>query len=69
MITLYSTHCPKCKVLEMKLEQKKIDHEVVDNPEEVVNFGKENNIMSAPILVVDGAIYDFSSAVKLLSTL
>ena len=69
MITLYSTHCPKCKVLELKLNQKKVDFNVIDNPDAVVAFGAQHNIMSAPILDVDGCAYDFSDAVKFLNNI
>ena len=69
MITLYSTHCPKCKVLELKLNQKKINYNIVDDPDAVVDFGKENNILSAPILDIDGKIYEFSSAIKAVNSL
>lgn len=69
MITLYSTHCPKCKVLELKLNQKKINYDMIDDPDAVVNFGKENNILSAPILDIDGKIYDFSNAIKVVNCL
>lgn len=31
MIKLYSTHCPKCKVLTIKLTQKNINFEVIDD--------------------------------------
>ena len=27
MIKMYSTHCPKCKILETKLKQKNIEYE------------------------------------------
>ena len=64
MIRLYSTHCPKCKIVEMKMNQKGLAFIVIDNEEEVVNTGKAHNIMSAPILEVDDEFYDFANAVK-----
>ena len=67
MIKLYSTHCPKCKVVEMKLAQKKIDYKMIDNQEEVVAVGKEHHIMSAPILQVGDEFLDFAAAVKYIN--
>lgn len=67
MINLYSTHCPKCKIIEMKLAQKNIEHTIIDNPEEVVNVGKDHNILSAPILQVDQEFMDFGQAVKYIN--
>lgn len=61
-VVLYSTHCPKCNILEKKLTQKGIDFTIVDDNAEVVRFGKSHKIMSAPILQVNNAVFDFSSA-------
>ena len=52
MITFYTTHCPKCSVLETKLKQKNI--------QEMLSLG----IKSAPVLVIDGEKYNFAEAVK-----
>ena len=59
-ITLYSTHCPKCLVLEEKLEDKNIDYELVTDVDEMVKKG----FQSAPVLEVDGKLMDFSEANK-----
>lgn len=58
MITLYTTHCPKCKVIEKKLAQKKIIYNEVSD----VNKMTELGFKSAPILEVDGRIYNFKEA-------
>lgn len=60
MIVFYSTHCPKCKVLEIKLKQKKIEYVENDNVEEMLS----KNIKSAPCLEIDGNIMSFEEAVK-----
>lgn len=57
-IILYSTHCPKCLVLEEKLEDKNIDYELVTNVDEMLKKG----FQSAPMLEVDGKIMNFSEA-------
>lgn len=70
LIKLYGTHCPKCNVIEKKLTAKGIEFELVDNPEEVLKFGEEHNMHSAPILVLqDGTILDFTGANKFINTL
>lgn len=58
MITLYSTGCPKCKVLTMKLNQKGVQYNINTNVDEMLAKG----IKSAPILEVDGKLYDFMQA-------
>lgn len=61
MLKLYSTNCPKCKVLETKLKQKNIDYEVCTDIEKM----KSLKIMSAPILEMDdGNRLNFTDAVK-----
>lgn len=38
-VIFYSTHCPKCKVLEIKLNQKNIKYTENDNVEEMLALG------------------------------
>ena len=59
-VVLYSTHCPKCNVLESKLNQKGISYEEVND----VKIMREKGFMSAPNLEVNGVDYDFKEAVK-----
>ena len=49
MITLYTTDCPKCKVLEQILQQKGLSFEVSHD----IDFLIEMGYQSAPILKVD----------------
>lgn len=58
-VILYSTHCPKCKVLEMKLKQNNIDFEEIND----VNLMVEKGFKSAPVLEVDGVTYGFTEAI------
>lgn len=67
MIRLYSTHCPRCRIVEMKLEQKKIEFEMVDDENKVVEVGKTHGIMQAPIMEVDGEFLNFNDAVKFIN--
>lgn len=61
-IILWSTHCPRCKVLELKLKQKNVNYEENNNVEEMTAKG----FKEAPKLEVDGVIMDFKQAVDWL---
>lgn len=60
MNILHTTDCPKCKVLEAKLQEKKIEYIMNNNLKELIECG----IRTAPILEVDGVFMEFSDAVK-----
>lgn len=62
MITLYSTGCPKCQVLEKRLKKNNLDFTISDD----VDFLIEKGFQSAPILGVGTLLFDFNSAMKLL---
>lgn len=64
-ITLYSTHCPKCMVLEKKLQQNNISYEEIND----VNIMTEKGYMSVPMLEVDSVSMDFNEAVKWINNL
>ena len=57
-VVLYSTHCPRCCVLEKKLQQKNISYEEVND----VEIMKEKGYLSVPVLEVDGTSMDFKTA-------
>lgn len=59
-VILYSTHCPKCKVLETKLNQKSINYEEVNDVDVMVQKG----FTTVPKLEVNGVVYDFKEAVE-----
>lgn len=61
-VTLYSTKCPQCKVLEMKLKQKGIEYAEIND----VDIMKSKGFLSAPQLEVDGVVYGFKDAVEWL---
>ncbi len=60
MIVLYSTGCPKCGILERKLNEKNISFTKRTDVDEMLALG----IMSVPVLSVDGDMMDFSKAVQ-----
>ncbi len=64
MIVLYSTNCPKCIALEKMMLDRDISFTLNVDNDEVIKVGEEHNILSAPILEVDGTFMDFSKAVK-----
>lgn len=61
-VTLYSTHCPQCRIIEQKLSKKNINYQCIDKLEDVVEFGQKHDIKSAPILDVDGEVMSFKQA-------
>lgn len=64
---LYSTGCPKCKVLEKKLKSKNVDFVIESDIESVAKLG----YTSAPILWYRNAdkYYTFSEAVKFVNNI
>ena len=60
MPTLYSTHCPKCQILEKKLAQKGIEYNEVNDIQQMLDMG----LKSVPWLEVDGQMMDFNQANK-----
>ena len=58
MIKFYSSHCPKCIVLENQMKNKKIDFEIIEDEDVYMPIAKENNIMSMPFAEIDGQIYN-----------
>lgn len=57
-IVLYSIGCPKCKVLEDKLNRNKIDYQIITNKDEMIRIG----ITEVPVLNVNGELLGFSEA-------
>lgn len=59
-IIFHSTKCPKCKVLEMKMQKKNIFY--TENND--VDLMLKKGIKSAPCLEIDNKIYDFKNAIE-----
>ena len=57
-VILYSTHCPKCCVLEKKLRQKNIVYDEVND----IDIMRKKGFLSAPVLEVEGTSMDFKTA-------
>lgn len=65
MITLYTIGCPKCNVLEIKLNKKNIPYEKVTDIEVMKDLG----ITSAPVLKVENDLLQFSDANRYIDSL
>ena len=60
MIILYTTHCPKCRILEQKLKAKNIEYIEFTDVDKMIKMG----FSVMPMLDVDGRIMDFATANK-----
>ena len=61
-VILYEHGCPRCKVLKMKLDQKGVQYETVND----IEVMKEKGFQEAPKLEVDGVVMGFKDAVDWL---
>ena len=60
-ITVYSTHCPQCKVLEKKLELAGFEFTICDDMDKIVAAGMK----SAPGLQIDdNPVMNFKEAIN-----
>jgi len=62
-IILYTVDCPKCKVLEKKLNNANISFEVCKD----TKLMAEKNINKLPMLEVDGEMLTFKEAVDMIN--
>lgn len=64
--TLYTTGCPKCRILEEKMTKKELKFEKCENPKTMQDLG----ITSVPMLKCpDGSMLGYYDAVKLVNSL
>ena len=59
-VVMYTTNCPKCRVLESKLKDRNIVFSKVTDVEEMRKLG----YLSVPKLSVDGKVMDFTEAIQ-----
>ena len=73
MFTVYSTNCPKCKVLIKKKKKKgKVvgqDFNLVEDLVEVNKVAKEKEVTSAPFIIKDEEVLLFADANKFINEL
>lgn len=58
MITVYTTHCPRCKILEKTLASRDVDYVAVEDVDTIVAKG----FQMVPMMEVDGKVLDFKEA-------
>lgn len=58
MVTLYTTHCPRCKILTRKLDKAGVKYVENEDVEEMKSLG----FLSAPILKVGEDTFSFKEA-------
>lgn len=64
MIVLYTTHCPKCKVLESKLDKKNIEYNICED----INIIQNKGITTLPTLEINNKMLSFKDAVNWVNT-
>ena len=64
-VILYSTHCPRCNVLEKKLQQKKIDYKEIND----TAIMEQKGYLSVPVLEVNGTSMNFKEAFNYVNSL
>lgn len=62
IVTLYSTHCPQCVVLENMLKNKNVEYDTVTD----IKIMRKKGFLSVPRLEVDGVIMDMKESMKWL---
>ena len=61
MIKFYSTNCPRCHVLQKKLDSKNIQYELHTDIQEMINLG----LVNAPALQLkEGQLLDFKQSIE-----
>ena len=59
-VVLYSTGCPRCKILKSRLDKKGITYSVVDDVDKMLSMG----MVVVPVLEVDGVRMNFKEAIN-----
>lgn len=62
-VTFYSTHCPKCMVLQKKMDEKGIQYTEINDVKTMLKKG----FAEAPKLEVDGKLMSFMDALDWVS--
>lgn len=64
---VYSTNCPKCKILIKKLTSLGKDFNLVENEEKIMEASAKYEIQEAPFVVIDEKAYNFSQINKMIN--
>lgn len=62
-IVLYTTHCPKCKILEKKLKDKNIKYSVCEDVKVMQSLG----ITSVPVLMIDDKKMNYYDSIQFVN--
>jgi len=65
MMKVYSTNCPKCRILVKKLSDSNLEYEVIENPDEIYLASEKYNIKEAPFAVIDDKVYNYVEALRM----
>lgn len=57
---LYTTNCPKCKILKKKLDEKNIKYDIVTDEKEILAL----NVLEVPQFFNDEKLLNFSEAIQ-----
>ena len=57
MIKFYSSHCPRCNVLKMLMNNNGMEYTEIDDENIYMPIAKENKILSMPFAEIDGVVY------------
>ena len=64
-VNFYTIHCPKCDVLQKKLNNKNIQYTLITD----VGVMQQKGFDTMPMLEIDGKSMEFSDAVKWINSL
>ena len=67
-VILYSSNCPRCVILEKKLQIANVEYSVESSEESQKQLFNEG-FREMPVLEVDGKKYTFGEAIQLVNTL
>ena len=56
-IKFYTSHCPRCKVLKMLMENNGMEYIEIDDENVYMPIAKENKILSMPFAEINGVVY------------
>ena len=57
MIKFYTSHCARCKVLKMLMDNNGMEYIEIDDENVYMPIAKVNKILSMPFAEIDGVVY------------
>jgi glutaredoxin len=66
-MTLYTTGCPKCLVLERMLKEANFDYRMENRTDKVLEAAQKAGVAEVPFMISnDGVFYNFYEAIRLV---